>query len=96
MIRTLSDDDSRAVDLLLDRGNSLSGEKTTGSFVTPGGIAPKRVEAAEKILGMLQFLPAADPPTDLLSKTMHSVDQAIRALEGAPISADQKSTGSIA
>jgi hypothetical protein len=96
MIRKLSDADSRAVDLLLDRGNSLSGEKSTRSFVTPGDIAPKRVEAAEKILGMLQLMPAADPPADLLGKTMSRVDQAIRALEGAQIHANQKSTGSIA
>jgi hypothetical protein len=96
MIRELTDADSRAVDLLLDRGNSLSNEKSTGSFVTPGGIAPKRVEAAEKILAMLQLMPAADPPADLLSKTMTRVDQAIRALEGAQIPANQKSTGSIA
>ena len=95
MARKLGDDDRRAVDLLLDRGNG-TGDNITGTFVTPGGIAPKRVEAAEKILALLQLMPAAEPPADLVSKTMTRVDQAMRAMDAEQIPANQKSTGSIA
>jgi len=79
MTMKLGDDDSRAVDLLLDRSNKVTdGNGNGGSSVcvTPVGDAvARRIGAVETVLRLVAEMPAADPPTDLVAKTMDRIRQ---------------------
>ena len=41
-----------------------------------GDISPQRLDAVERVLKVLDQCPAMDPPTDLLRRTMHRVEEA--------------------
>ncbi len=71
---TLSEEDSRAVDLLLDRS-----VKADGTFAAPATNMSARVAAAEKILDLLARMPATEPPAGLAARTMQRIDEAIEA-----------------
>ena len=76
---TLGIDDCKAVDLLLDRVSQLTPEDRNRTRATPyvvlDSVTPKRVTSAQRLLQVLDLLPAADPPEDLLSRTLQLVDQ---------------------
>jgi hypothetical protein len=79
MAKQLSDEDRRAVDLLLDRPDG-----TMKDIPPPSGpISAARVQSVEKILQLIQQMPAHEPPADLAERTLKRVDQALAAL-GAP------------
>jgi hypothetical protein len=75
MGKRLGDEDSAAVDLLLDRANTAqSGD--SGAFATPAGdAAVKRIGAVEAVFRLLAEMPAAEPPADLVQKTMQRTHQ---------------------
>ena len=84
MSKQLGDDDALAVDLLLDRSNQVSdgnGGSGTGVYVTPVGDAvTKRIGAVESVLRLVAEMPAAEPPADLVARTLDRIGQ--RANQG--------------
>ena len=70
-------DDQKAVDVLLDHG-------ATGSKLTKPAtmVPPHRLMAVSKVLELLNTMPAADPPKDLVARTMARIDQDIPAQVG--------------
>src|ERR1043166_7684116 len=76
MIRKLTPDDGRMVDLLLDRGVSTpDGPAVSQVFSNPQpDMFEKRLDSVEKIFGLLQMLPAGDPPMDLTSRTLARIE----------------------
>jgi hypothetical protein len=73
----LNDKDGEIVDLLLDRPsqNPAAG----GGFVKPLDLQPERVRTIQKVLSLLDGLPAEEPPTDLVSRTLDRVDGAVKS-----------------
>lgn len=89
MNMTLHADDGRALDLLLDR--TLLAADGGPRFV-PAGAGQDRVRSAEKVLSLLRWLPDADPPHDLVFRTLSLIEQSAdgRAARGgihAPVEA---------
>jgi len=80
----LRDEDRRAVDLLLDRAATGSGVNPNGagngnghhgaSFTQVSGDIQTRLPAVQKVLQVLDMLPAEEPPQDLLGRTLRRVD----------------------
>jgi hypothetical protein len=73
MNRKLTDEDRRAVDLLLDQGANISKGAITQVVPT---VSEKRMTAVKKVLALIGQMPAQDPPANLVSKTMRRIQQA--------------------
>jgi hypothetical protein len=75
----LREEDRRALDLLLDRSPTAAG-KTAGTpvYAAVDGHIRERVVHIEKVLNILDVLPAGDPPRDLLARTLQFVEQPAR------------------
>jgi hypothetical protein len=73
----LNDKDAHIVDLLLDRPsqNPAAG----GGFVKSLDLQPERVQTIQKVLSLLDGLPAEEPPVDLVARTLDRVDVAVEA-----------------
>jgi len=71
MNRKLSDEDRRAVDLLLDHGVTSGGITRVASAVPQ-----RRLAAAERVLKLIGQMPADEPSIDLVATTMDRVDRA--------------------
>ena len=75
----LSNEDGRAVDMLLDSNsapNGANGENKSGNYLTsaqPANIKT-RLEKVGTVLSLLDALPAADPPADLLNRLLTRID----------------------
>jgi hypothetical protein len=84
MSKKLSDDDRRAVDLLLDRsGNGQA------SYATPAGAAlHQRLQNAEKLLQVLAAMPAIDPAPDLVARTMRRIEERSHEPAVSPVISD--------
>lgn len=74
----LSNEDRNAIDMLLDQG--LSPQATSGGRA---GFAPPspddirlRLARVNDLLGLLRNFPAADPPVDMVARTMQFVGNA--------------------
>jgi hypothetical protein len=90
MGKTLSEDDARAIDLLLDRSNTVTSNNAS-AFATPAGDSVvERLGAAETVMRLLAEMPAADPPADLTRKTMEFIRQRGNLSPGA-LEGDQPS-----
>lgn len=72
MNKTLRDDDARAVDLLLDRSQVAGMAGPAFVQATP---AQEHVQGVEQVLGLLRMLPDAEPPQDLVARTLRFVDE---------------------
>lgn len=75
--RTLSPDDCAAVDLLLDNAAArpgLSGSLPSQVVKLAAGVPQPRLTAARKLLAQLDRLPPAEPPADLVARTMAAID----------------------
>ena len=75
----LRNDDAQAVDLLLDRaaaaqGNG-NGNHLAGFTTSHAGVSNERVAAVEQVLNVLNAMPATDPASDLLRRTLERVDR---------------------
>ena len=88
---TLRNADARAVDLLLDRAVAAQGEGTM-LFASDPGVSNEQIAAVEKVLKLLDVMPAAEPASDLLRRTLERVDvEIVRTVPGdaAAITASQ-------
>ena len=73
MTKRLSEEDRNAVDLLLDR-TLVGADGNGGSFVSHASAAPQaRIEAASRVLKVLEAMPAPEPSADLIERTMQRV-----------------------
>jgi hypothetical protein len=81
--KKLTDEDCRAVDLLLDRVVATP-QASTSVYLGTGHEVPQRALSLEKILSLLHALPAQDPPSDLTAKTLNRVGAALAALRSTP------------
>ena len=70
----LREEDRRAVDLLLDRGMAAAG-KSKPVFAVNGG-SQERVVGVQQVLQLLDAMPAAEPPADLVDRTLEFVESA--------------------
>ena len=88
MRKKLTHADALAVDFVLDHLNEVKHETSSPvDSVGPNrGIEPQRIESVEKILDLLEELPAAEPSADLLRRTMERIQR-------APVSMPGDSTG---
>ena len=74
--RKLSPEDCRAVDLFLNHG---AAHCSAASRASAGGPSAG-VSAAARLIAMLDTLPAAEPPVDLVARTLSRIDAADRPL----------------
>ena len=73
MAKKISHEDGRAIDLLLDRAGTVarsSDVKSAKSSIRP------RLAAAERVLRLLDQMPAMEPPADLVQRTLARIDEA--------------------
>ena len=78
MNMTLRNADARAVDLILDRAVTAQGSGGATLFAGDPGVSGEQVAAVEKVLKLLDAMPAAEPPADLLRRTLDRVDGGYR------------------
>jgi len=87
MNKRLSDDDRRAVDLLLDRDNLPVNQL----FATPvRGNFEHRLDTVEQILALLDQMPAEEPSFDLAGRTMQRIEEAQLDPTAADRTAEQR------
>ena len=83
----LSNEDHRAIDLLLERGAAASAS-VTGAGIPGDGMSsgytshaapvdPNSLRAVQQVFDLLNLLPPEEPPADLLQRTLDRVDRAI-------------------
>lgn len=75
---TLRNEDARAVDLILDRAAAAHGEGTM-LFAGEAAVSNEQIAAVEKVLQLLEAMPAAEPAADLLRRTMERIASAMPA-----------------
>jgi hypothetical protein len=63
-------EDRRAVDLLLDPAATIQ----SGVMEIIAPIDRERVEAIQRTLRLLDHIPTADPPSDLIARTLELID----------------------
>jgi hypothetical protein len=80
MSRKLTEEDRRAVDLLLDHGGANHGGVTRVARAVSQG----RLKAAERVLKLVGQMPAEDPPANLVARTMARIDRATLGRSGQP------------
>ena len=73
----LRDEDRRALDLMLDRMPAASGNGGA-VYAAAQGAARERIARVQEILQVLDLMPAADPPKDLVDRTMAFIESAPR------------------
>ena len=71
----LSDDDGRAVDMLLDSAASSNGNGHGGHVRAAPARIRERLENVESILNLLKQMPKTEPPKNLLAKTMATIER---------------------
>ena len=75
MARKLNDDDGRMVDMLLN-GGGTEGPPLIQVFSNPQPeMFEMRLESVEKVLSLLDMMPASDPPADLVSRTLDRIEE---------------------
>ncbi len=90
----LSDDDGRAVDMLLDSAASSNGNGNGGhTFNAAPAPFRERLETVESILNVLKEMPKTDPPKNLVAKTLATIERRgkKRPRNFAPSQGDQSS-----
>lgn len=89
MEANLSDEDGRAVDMLLDRDGPSNNGGETSAAPAHNGTFHKRLARVETILRLLSAMPAAEPPAYLAQRVMQRVEESPRHLgAAAPTSSD--------
>jgi hypothetical protein len=86
----LSDEDGRAVDMLLDSSASSNGNGGNGFSAAPAPFR-QRLETVESILNILKEMPQTEPPKNLVAKTMQTIEKkrSRRPAKFAPAAPDQ-------
>ena len=77
MSLSLRSEDKAAIDLLLDRSQS-------GVGFTEVRVDQERLISAERVLNMLDLMPAEEPPQDLLARTMRRINTDADAATSLP------------
>ena len=75
---TLAKEDRRAIDLLLDRSARASGNGNSKNHMVYASADPtlgQRISQAHRLLQLLDLFPAADPPADLVDRTLRYVEE---------------------
>lgn len=83
-MKNLSEEDRRAVDLLLDRrlaaagnGSGMDSDGMNAAMYTPHApVGQDRIERVERLLDVLNLLPAEEPPPGLVERTLAFVQNA--------------------
>jgi hypothetical protein len=73
----LKDEDRRALDLLLDRSPTAAGRSAPVFAAADAGVRD-RLPRVQKVLHLLDALPADEPPKDLVARTMEFIENPIR------------------
>lgn len=75
---TLREEDRHAIDLLLNRSAiaSSDGSGAASAYATADPSLGERVARAQQLLQLLDWLPAPEPSSDLVAKTIRFVDEA--------------------
>jgi hypothetical protein len=71
MAGQLKHEDGRAVDLLLDHDTAAAGSVNMSS-PTVGA----RMQSVERVLKLLEAMPAVEPPLDLVGRTLQRIEEA--------------------
>jgi len=74
MARKLSHEDSRAIDLLLDRNGQDGAVAGSSTLKSVRMNMKSRLRAADRLLRILGQMPAAEPPPDLVLRTLQRID----------------------
>ena len=75
MTKRLGESDRRAVDLLLDRTMGAGNGNGNGGYVTHAQPAPEPgLQAVQRVLSLLDVMPADEPADDLMARTMARID----------------------
>jgi hypothetical protein len=79
---TLSKEDRRAVDLLLDRSaRAAAGTGGNGNgkghavYASADPTLGQRIARTQRLLQLLELMPSGDPPADLVPRTLRFVEQ---------------------
>jgi hypothetical protein len=79
MTRKLNDADRAAVDLMFDRINAAAdggnGNGGNNVYAAAGAVPEERLAAVQKVLSLLDEMPAIEPPTDLAARTIARVNR---------------------
>jgi hypothetical protein len=89
MTRKLNESDRAAVDLIFDRMNAAAttGGRSTGNghdgngggvdgvYAATGAVSEERLAAVQKVLSLLDEMPAIEPPADLAVRTLAGVNR---------------------
>jgi hypothetical protein len=75
MTKKLKEADRLAVDMLLD--SSAVASSSSGYAAPANAASNDRVDAASRMLRMLDAMPMMDPPADLMAKTMRRIERAV-------------------
>ena len=81
MAKRLAKEDRRAIDLLLERADGVGANSTPAVerlFAAPiQGNFERRLDSVDKVLSLLDLMPAAEPPVDLVNRTMRRIEEAL-------------------
>lgn len=70
----LQDDDRRALDLLLDRSPTAASGTPGAVYAAAAGGVRERILHVQKVLQLLDAMPAIDPPKDLVERTLEFIE----------------------
>jgi hypothetical protein len=75
MTKRLGESDRRAVDLLLDRTTDAGNGNGNGGYVAHAQPATEPgIQAVQRVLSLLDVMPADEPAADLIARTMARID----------------------
>ena len=74
MIKRLSDDDRRALDVLVASGSVSRNNGASVAYAAAGDPTLRQsVDAVSRLLDLLDVLPAEEPPADLTARTLQRI-----------------------
>ena len=101
MTRKLNEADRAAVDLMFDRTNAANGGGNgngnggDGVVAMAGAVAEERLGAVQRILSTLDMMPAPEPSSDLVIRTLQRVARASRGTTTGPTAIPGHGLGAI-
>lgn len=97
MTRKLNEADRAAVDMMFDRLNAAGingngngngkGHAGDGFVAMTAPVDEQRLQAVERVLSMIDQMPANDPPADLATRTLQRIARATGTPAGATVPA---------
>jgi hypothetical protein len=71
MAKHLGNEDRQTIDLLLDG----AARSQTGGISLQGVTSNDRISAAQRLLSLIDAMPSAEPPADLVERTLRLIDR---------------------